>query len=346
MQNSSYEFPLPRFSRRGLTTPAFTASSDISPNNLSPIGEFSHYASRFPRPPKPQDSSVAKESILGDLSNYIPLGSITTSLDTTDRWPYDDWTEISAVSDVPNKRNDSNNHHLYTLLHENIFRKQYDLDDHNSLKLLHQNIFPQQHDLSNFQIHLLLRPGWIRVFVGRHLTQEQSVVIRIYVLPDDVGRRFIDRDDQALRKRLKVLIEHLDISSESWDGRNPKNQPVEQYRTEPANEDSLFYLFNTLSSPSPLISDVSCSFAKGAMESLLGNLLPMPGLDTRLYPYQRRSAAMMIRREVEPARSLDPRFEPLKNPAGSTFYYDTMTGVLLREQRVYEESRGGILAEV
>ena len=326
MQISAHEFPPPRFSRRGFTTPVFKASSDIPPHNSNPSDEFSHDASRFPVLPKHERASAAKESILGDLSNYISLGSITTSLDATDRWPYDDWTEISAYSDVPNKQNDSNNYHIQALLH--------------------QNIFPKQYDLSNFQILRLIQHGWIRMFVGRHQIQEQLIVIRIYVLPDDVGRRFIHRDDQAFRKRLMVLFEHLDISSESWDGRKPRNQPIEQYRAEPANDDSLFYLFNTLSSPSPLIPDVSCSFAKDAMESLLGNAPLMRGLKTKLYPYQRRSAATMIRREVEPARTLDPRFEPFKNPAGRTFYYDEMTGILLREQRLYEESRGGILAEV
>lgn len=299
---------------------------EFPPHNLNPSDEVSHNAGRFPAPLKHENASAAKERILGNLSNYIPLGSLTTSLDVTDRWPYDDWTEISAYSDVLNKQNDSNNYHIQALLH--------------------QNIFPKQHDLSNIEILRLIQHGWIRMFVGRHQIQEQSIVVRIYALPDDVGRSFVHRDNQAFRKRLMLLFEHLDISSESWNGRKPRDQPIERYGAEPANDDSLFYLFNTLSSPSPLIPAVSCPFAKDAIESLLGNSHPMRGLRTRLYPYQRRSAAEMIRREVEPARTLDPRFEPFKNPTGRTFYYDERTGTLLREQRVYEESRGGILAEV
>ena len=53
----------------------------------------------------------------------------------------------------------------------------------------------------------------------------------------------------------------------------------------------------------------------------------------------------MIRREVEPKRGLDPRFQALEGPTGQEFYYDRETGVLLRDKRTYEEARGGILGE-
>ena len=202
-----------------------------------------------------------------------------------------------------------------------------------------------QHAPEDINLHRLLLHGWIRMFVGRHNTQSESIVTRVYVLPDDMGRRFVGREDKTLRKRLMKLMEHIDVSLESWEGRKPTDQPVEQYRIESTNDDSLFYLFNTLSSPSPASSAVSCSFAKEAMELLLGNLGPIPSLKTELYPHQRRSAALMIKREVEPARNLDPRLEPLQNPLGSTFYYDKISGNLLREKRMYEEPRGGILAE-
>ncbi len=346
MQFSSNGFTLQRSSQRRSINCNFKAAKGIPSIEQSPISEFSHDASRFLRLPEPKKVSAAKNSFLGDISNYIALGSITTSSGTTDHWSYDGWTEVSVYTDVINQQYGADLHHLHTLLHSNLFRKEYHLDEDHSHSLHNENIFRDQYDLANLQFYRLLQHGWIRMFIGRHQTQEHSMVARIYVLPDDVGRRFIDRDDKALRKRLMALVEQLDMSCESWDGRKPRDEATEQYRTDLVNEDSLFYLFNMLSSPSPLIPDVSCRYGKDAIESLLKDLVPVPGLKTTLYPYQRRSAAMMIRREVEPARTLDPRFESFKNPVGRVFYYDRLSGVVLREQRVYEEARGGILAEV
>lgn len=72
----------------------------------------------------------------------------------------------------------------------------------------------------------------------------------------------------------------------------------------------------------------------------------MPGLKTRLYPYQKRSAAEMVRRETEPLLRLDPRFEDMEGPTGRQFYYNIQTAIVLREKQEYEDARGGILAEV
>ena len=326
MQISSHEFPLQHPSRRGSITPIFKDSPETPQFNLNPFSDSSHNAGHSVRLSKPGDFSAAKKTFLADLKNYVPLGSLTTSLEIADSWFHNGWMEASIYSKE--------------------YKTPYERDGIDLCWLLGHQIFHKQSELFNIQLQRLLQYGWIRMFAGRDQAQKQSVIIRIYVLPDDVGRRFVDRDDKALRKRLMELMEQLDISCESWDGRKPKDQPIKQYKVESTNEDSLFYLFNTISSPSPLVSDVYCPFAKEAMDSLLGNLDLMPGLKTELYPYQKRSAALMIKREVEPVRTLDPRLEPLENPVGRMFYYDKMNGILLREQRVYEESRGGILAEV
>lgn len=81
------------------------------------------------------------------------------------------------------------------------------------------------------------------------------------------------------------------------------------------------------------------------MTSLL-SAQPLPGLNTNLYPYQKRSAAEMVRRETQPLLRLDPRFEIIDGPTGQQFYYDEQTGFVLRDKQEYEEVRGGILAEV
>lgn len=82
------------------------------------------------------------------------------------------------------------------------------------------------------------------------------------------------------------------------------------------------------------------------MNLLLSTHSSLPGLKTTLYSYQKRSAAAMIQRETEPLQTLDPRLESLKGPTEQNFYYDRLTGIILREMQTYEEARGGFLAEV
>ena len=136
----------------------------------------------------------------------------------------------------------------------------------------------------------------------------------------------------------------VDRSLLSWEGRNQSENNVEQYNGESTNNDSLFYLFNTIPSPAARPSSVSCPISNEAIQSVLYSD-ELRGLRTKLYPYQRRTVASMIRREVEPERGLDPRFQSLEGPTGQDFYYDKETGVLLRDKRTYEEARGGILGE-
>ena len=140
------------------------------------------------------------------------------------------------------------------------------------------------------------------------------------------------------------LLNGLDRSSLSWEGQNQSENCLEHYNGDSSNDDSLFYLFNTIPSPVARPSPVSCPISNEAIESVL-ECDEIRGLKTKLYPYQRRTVATMIKREVEPARALDPRFQSLEGPTGQSFFYDKETGVLLRDERTYEEARGGILGE-
>lgn len=53
----------------------------------------------------------------------------------------------------------------------------------------------------------------------------------------------------------------------------------------------------------------------------------------------------MIRREVAVRRTLDPRLNTIIGPKGNKYYYDMQTGTILQSERLYEETRGGILAD-
>lgn len=200
----------------------------------------------------------------------------------------------------------------------------------------------------------LLVWGWIRLFAKLHKDDPNVLIVRVYLLPDDVGRRYIDKciPNKTMERLMFIkLMQSIDISAEAWTGDSvrPDHQPIRTIKDAQSqgleDDDSLFYIFNTITSPPSTVSDVKCQYSCEAMSSLLGTTNKLDGLRTDLYPYQKRSAASMIRREVEPARVLDPRLEPFEGPQGAEFYYDQATGVLLRDRRTYEEARGGILAE-
>ena len=192
--------------------------------------------------------------------------------------------------------------------------------------------------------NVLAASDWIRIHARRTKGSESLATARIYVLPDDVGRLYVDRDDVHLRKALARLVNQLDISPDAWEGCENTHVLMEHYKSSSTLDDSLFYIFNTLPSPSAQLPAVSCPISREAIYSVF-NSNKMPGIKTILYPYQKRSVATMIKREVEPAKALDPRLEQLRGPTGATFFYDRETGVLLRDQRDYEDCRGGMLAE-
>ena len=191
---------------------------------------------------------------------------------------------------------------------------------------------------------ILSNAKWVRVFARKHQWNADLATIRVYVLPDDVGRRYVDRKHSHLRNQLMKLLNGLDRSLLSWEGRNQNKDHFVRYNWESSNNDSLFYLFNTIPSPAARPPPVSCPVSNEAIQSVLDSD-EIRGLRTKLYPYQRRTVASMIKREVQPMRALDPRFQSLEGPTGQSFYYDRETGILLGDKGTYEEARGGILGE-
>jgi len=278
----------------------------------------------FPRREKAGNTEWdnAKKRFLDDLSNYIPVGSFVAKCprsppeagEELEQWSDETWTESE--------------------------RPIYEMD--------------QTYPKYGCIFGILLSKGWARLFVKVHKGNPKLFTIRVYILPDDVGRRYVERNiptKDPERQYLMWLMLSLDISDEAWKGDmvQEQYQPLRTINNPKSNEildeDSLFYLFNTITSPNPKVSRVGCQYSREAMSSLLDDTSRMDGLRTSLYPYQRRSAATMIMREAEPARVLDPRLERVEGPEGQTFYYDKETGVLLRDKRTYEEARGGVLAE-
>ena len=261
-----------------------------------------------------QERYTARKHFLDDLDNYVPLGSMYASA-------LDGFFEGHLWEEQPPESDG-----LFGIDHENTGGAQ-------GLWLLHQ-------------------AGMVRLFTKRLPNSISKCVIRVYALSDDVGRRWkasaID-SDRCYARILNTLMEYyIDFSARGWAGDYSKfdqRRYMKDCWRDPDRDDLLFYTFNTLSSPIPDNDFVACPFSSNAMAVLLDTSHAVAGLNTKLYPYQRRSAATMVRREAEPARILDPRLEALEGPVGNTFYYDKQSKILLRDKRTYEEPRGGILAE-
>ncbi|KAL8911002.1 MAG: hypothetical protein Q9172_007752 [Xanthocarpia lactea] len=250
---------------------------------------------------------------LQNLANYEPLGTLALPLSSDSKHSHG-WQE-----DFPERLPPANS------------------SSHSSAQNVHESIWA------------LLRLGWVRAFGRIHPLNRYEIQIRLYLLPADVGGQYLDRQNSRDWDHVKKTMRYIDGSREAWDGAKasicsrPRNHSSTVGSRTP-NCDSLFYIFNTLPSPAPS-SNVSCPFSSHAIDSLLNSTAKMPGLRTGLYAYQRRSAAVMIRREAEPNHALDPRLEQIDCPTGRKLFYDYTTGLLFRHPRHYDEARGGILAE-
>lgn len=186
-------------------------------------------------------------------------------------------------------------------------------------------------------IERLLSRRRIRLFVSA----PSKTILRLYLLPSDVGHRFLQRD-RGTDGHLFSVLQNLDVSLDCWDGKPNVKQPFDMYAA--GEEGSLFYLFNNIPSPNPTSKNILSHFHQESMLDLLDTEFQLPGLKTVLYPYQRRSAAQMLQRECEERLELDPRLEERTALDGTNYYYDPWESLLLRNPRFYEPCKGGILA--
>ncbi|KAL7925120.1 P-loop containing nucleoside triphosphate hydrolase protein [Trichoderma austrokoningii] len=195
----------------------------------------------------------------------------------------------------------------------------------------------------------LFHAQWCQLEICVSSLDERLGIIRVYLLPDDVQRRSIDRTSSALQWERSRMLRDLDYSPCAWEGGKIPEETGEPILCNPNNSDrnhkdvSLLELFNTIPSPCPDMNLVKEPYTEDAMYYLMES--KVPGLKTELYPYQRRSAALMLQKEVQPGQTLDPRLLHLKDTRGSSWYMDHVTGQVFLEPRHYDAVSGGILAE-
>lgn len=189
----------------------------------------------------------------------------------------------------------------------------------------------------------LLENHWIRLQYKR--CDRQWVIYRFYILFHDVARGMVNHQSRRLILAVENILRHLDTNTETWKGHYTpgKEQRFDRWATQAVGNPSLWYLFNTLPSPRPSAADIPEKYAREALEDLLdGNV---PGMRTKLFPYQRRAAGAMLHRESIDQRDIDPRLEKRTSPTGRNFWYSPRDSEFLQQPRYFERCRGGILSE-
>lgn len=186
------------------------------------------------------------------------------------------------------------------------------------------------------------RYGWLKTEL--HMISNDKTIAKLYVLPEDINRS-TRGSLKDFRKLLRSLVDFIDTSPRSWNGDFDPESPMKTYHTpDDDQEESLFYIFNTLSSPQPSIDKLSADiYSEQAMADILQD--NVDGLKTRLYSYQKRSVATMLQKEACPNKTVDSRKPQFTDLRGRAFYFDVLEGVLLSHPVLYSEPQGGILAE-
>lgn len=199
----------------------------------------------------------------------------------------------------------------------------------------------------------LFERQWIKFEFRNAMDDDGTGVLRVYILGDDVDRTAIDRSNTSLQRSKKELLAALDYSQVTWHGyckhdgvptlpSPPRLKAGTDITSADTKDMSLLEMFNKIPSPNPNIQLIRDPYTKLFMAELLSGTIT--GLVTELYPYQTRSAALMLQREAEQGQVLDPRLIPVADQHGGTCYMNT-GGEILRGPRYYDEVCGGILAE-
>lgn len=199
----------------------------------------------------------------------------------------------------------------------------------------------------NDSLDLLIRTGRIAIACGSCLDSPAKEVWRVSVQSDTSTVV-----KAPVRKALALVLSQLNVTSVLWAGYDSGPCEFDQgLRTTyfdlwaSSDDRSLFNLFNCLPSPKPSTSAIRNRYLKKTIVNLLDPSKPVRGLKTELYPFQRRSAAMMVQREVAPQLQVSPRLDRRIGPTGQAFFYNSRDQQFFRLPQFYNNVRGGILAE-
>ncbi|PFH55302.1 hypothetical protein XA68_10152 [Ophiocordyceps unilateralis] len=189
-------------------------------------------------------------------------------------------------------------------------------------------------------LNLLFQAGWVDLQM-RFDPNSFTATIRVYLLPDDTCNQWIDRSNPKHKNKRAQLLRSLDYTKEAWEGQSVPSSAG--FLSTSFGDESLLQLFNKIQSPNPEPELIKEAHVQDAMRDLIDSAVS--GLTTELYPYQRRSAALMLQKETQPGTSPDPRLTPVMDQTGKPYYLDTVAGTVRVEPVFYDGVSGGILAE-
>lgn len=211
------------------------------------------------------------------------------------------------------------------------------LDPYLPVGVLWKNLDPAT-EYPEMEMHLLESQSWVRTEApdgGNHT--------RVFVAHRMTSRGNTQRSITKLRAALKAVMAKVDKSPQAWNDYQLFNFQNGS-KSSSTEDESLWYIFNTLQDPCPRVEEMKDPWSRRAMEQLLSeDGCADLGLKTKLYPYQRRSAATMVQREAQPARMLDPRLQACQSPTGREYYYDKEDGYITLDKVLYSEACGGKL---
>jgi hypothetical protein len=210
-----------------------------------------------------------------------------------------------------------------------------DVDSYLPVGVLWKNL-DSEVSFPEVDVTLLENHRWVRT-----QATDGSNHVQVYVHYKMTSRGNTQRSITKLRNALKTVMAKIDRSPQAWYGNRLENGP-ERGKPDSAEDESLWYIFNTLRDPCPQVENMNDHWAQRAMEQLLSeDHYTDLGLKTKLYPYQRRSAATMVQREAHPARMLDPRLQAYQSLSGREYYYDKEDAYITLEKVLYSEACGG-----
>ncbi|OAA81779.1 SNF2 family helicase [Akanthomyces lecanii RCEF 1005] len=192
----------------------------------------------------------------------------------------------------------------------------------------------------------LFQARWVQLEFRIFPEFDDTAVLRVYILADDVLRGAVSRSQGSLFKARGRILGQVDCSARAWSGveaPHPFRRSPFVLKSTDRDETSLLELFNNIPSPAPDNSVITDPFLKKVAADVLKGKIA--GLKSELLPYQKRSIALMIQKEMYPGQVLDPRLLHLHDRDGHSWYLDPFAGGVFRDARHYDGVSGGILAE-
>ncbi|KAI0695860.1 SNF2 family N-terminal domain-containing protein [Cerioporus squamosus] len=164
---------------------------------------------------------------------------------------------------------------------------------------------------------------------------QSLLFVRVYIVPWDLpGSRGVlrSRDEDSVlrpgRRRLKALFLRIRQDRSLWEGSVASSSTPKHFWDGVVDNRSLLDIYNDLPSP--------------ATETLLDEI---PGLQSKLYEYQRRTVSTMAARETHRGSIEDPLYLPIRGMDGRTFYMQPAIMEVVSERPRISSVPGGILCE-